>query len=467
MSTTATTPRADWEIVHDRDALLEEAEGLSEAVQAGTATAEQTARFTELTEKDGPIAKLDAELAANAEWKRRGARIAEARRNGEAFHAGMHVFGPAREPEVNDGHRSDSHEPLALMDADGRWHPTAEASKPIAKAVPQNSPTAGELLAFWATNDQRHLHGKNPMAAVTGHGGGAAGGFLIPSTISGQLIDKARAAMVAGRAGIRSMTLDSAEMTIVKVANDPTGGYVRELETITASTATFERLVMRPKKYAILIPISREAIEDGENLPGILQQTAQASIAQAVDLAVLRGTGAEGEPTGIMNTAGVNTTAGVGTPTSYSQVLGAVRKIYDANYSGDVESLAWIHSPREWETYAGLVTTGSGADGQPLQVPPAIAGLPSYTTTAMPVNEGSGEDESSMLIGDFSQAVLAFRNGAGVSVEFLNAGTAAAENGRSINAVTNDATWLRLTTRFDVGVLRPDHFTALSGVTAS
>jgi hypothetical protein len=82
----------------------------------------------------------------------------------------------------------------------------------------------------------------------------------------------------------------------------------------------------------------------------------------------------------------------------------------------------------------------------------------------MPVTEGGGA-ASSMIVGHFPSSVIAFREGNGVQVEFFDTGTATDTEGDTINALKQDAQWIRLTVRFDVAVLRPDHFTVLSGVT--
>lgn len=445
--------------------LLEEADLLAQLAKTDKFTDADAERFDELTADNGLIAQLTEVCQAK---DRREARFKAAIAENHAYHAGNGnewTGGPLRY-EPGEAPAADKSRDLQLRDSNGKWHRAMKAGDRVAEVRRDDTVSFGEMAAFWLTRDESVLNGKSPMAATTAHGGGPDGGYFLPSQIWGEVVDLARASMVTGRAGIRTLNMGAGELTIVKVASDPTGNYTRELQAATASSPTFSTIVLKPKKYTILIPISREAREDAGNLSTEVQRLAIQSVRQAMDLAVLSGSGAEGAPRGILNTAGVNTATSVGTPTSYSEIVGAVRKLYDANYDGDVADLAWIHSAREWETYANLVTTGSGADGQPLQIPPAIASLPSFTTTAMSTTEGAGA-ESSMIVGHFPSAVLALRGGDGVSIDILNAGSASTAAGDTLSAVEQDFEWLRVTMRFDVAVLRPDWFTVLSGVTAS
>lgn len=453
------------EVSAARTELMEEAHRIAKRADGGSElTKAEQDRFEELTSDGGLVDQVTDVWQEKADFKRKADRIAQGLEEASAWN--VTSGGPVNhESEIGNVPQSRRPKQFSLQDANGNWHRAHAANSRLAAPPKKDAPTAGELLAFWATSDERHLQGKNPMAATTGHSGGASGGFLIPNQIAADVIDRARAQMVTGRAGTQSMVLAGPETRIVKVASDPSGQFVRELGAITASSPTFEQIILRPYKYSMLVPISREAIEDAYGLSQTLQSTAEATIASAVDQAVLQGSGTN-EPRGILNQQGVNKIESVGTPTSYSDVLKSVRLVYDANFAGDVEELAWIHSPREWETYAGLVATGSGADGQPLQVPPKIADLPNYTTSAIRTDQGAGDDESSMIVGDFTASLVGYREGGGVIVEFLDGGAAIDADGTTLDAVRNDMQWMRFTIRFDVAVLRPDHFTILSGVTA-
>jgi len=98
-------------------------------------------------------------------------------------------------------------------------------------------------------------------------------------------------------------------------------------------------------------------IENSSNVAQLVQQTIMRAMGQKLDAAILEGFGSGAEPTGILNTSGINTVTSVGTPTNYAEMTTAVKELLVDNYSGDISGLAWIAHPRDYATYDGLVGT--------------------------------------------------------------------------------------------------------------
>jgi HK97 family phage major capsid protein len=80
------------------------------------------------------------------------------------------------------------------------------------------------------------------------------------------------------------------------------------------------------------------------------------------------------------------------------------------NVNSDVT--AYVLSPRDEGQLAGLVAT----DGQPINVPPAIAQVPMLTTNKIPTNLGVGTDESIILAGDWSRLMIGVRTAISITV---------------------------------------------------
>ena len=77
---------------------------------------------------------------------------------------------------------------------------------------------------------------------------------------------------------------------------------------------------------------------------------------------------------------------------------------------------------------------------------------------------GGGSNESSMIVGDFTQCVLGMRTN-GVQIRVTSDGIAN-DGSSDIHATSQLLLWIVVYVRCDVGVLRPDRFTAMNGVTA-
>ena len=127
-------------------------------------------------------------------------------------------------------------------------------------------------------------------------------------------------------------------------------------------------------------------------------------------------------------------------------VLNAVSELEQAN-AGTVSAM--VMAPRTAREIYKLVDN----TGQPLQPPPRIAGVPMLTTTAAPVNEteGTANNASSIILGDFSNVFVGLRTSLQVSV--LN--ERYADSGQ-----VGFVSWLRA----DVLVSRPAAMARVTGI---
>jgi HK97 family phage major capsid protein len=241
-----------------------------------------------------------------------------------------------------------------------------------------------------------------------------AGGATVPTPIAAEVIDVARNASVALRAGVRTMPMTAATLKFARVTADPTGGWRAENATITESDPTFDQVTLSAKSWALLTRISRELLEDGANVDALLRQVFASAAGVALDQAILVGSGASNQPLGIRGMAGIqNVSMGTngGTFSSWSKALDAVQALETANYPN---ISAMIMSPRTARTTYGL----ADSTGQPLTIVPRLASIPNLTTPAMPINEtqGTATNASSILMGDFSNVFLGLRTDITISV---------------------------------------------------
>jgi HK97 family phage major capsid protein len=134
-------------------------------------------------------------------------------------------------------------------------------------------------------------------------------------------------------------------------------------------------------------------------------------MALSLDQACFWGDGDANTPLGVINTPGINTlsfSAGAGTPNgmqpNWDTIVDAIYEMQEANAA---DPSAIVFHPRTGATLNKL----KDSQGRYLNAPQAIAGIPRLTTTSFPINEtaGTSTNASSMLVGDFSQAMLGIR----------------------------------------------------------
>lgn len=252
-----------------------------------------------------------------------------------------------------------------------------------------------------ASNDTEHR--------ALSEGTDSAGGFTVPTILASQLIDRLRASSVTVRAGARTIPLESDSQSIARLASDPVPAFRAENAAIAESDPTFESVTLTPRSLAVMTKISRELYEDSLNLETELPRILATAMAKEMDRICLLGSGTAPEPRGVANQSGIGTTALNGALTSYSPLITAETSILTSN-AGPVSAI--IGHPREFGDLASLTDTTN----QALRKPSALDGIPMLATTAIPVNGGSGSDESTLFVGNFNHLLIGIRSGVRVEV---------------------------------------------------
>ncbi|MEM6471552.1 MAG: phage major capsid protein [Planctomycetota bacterium] len=293
------------------------------------------------------------------------------------------------------------------------------------------------------------------MASISGIDG--QGNHAIQPSLFPQFLDLVREKMVTVSAGAMQFTMPTREVTVVKLDSDMTAEFRHEGNKSAYTEAGFGTYSLRAKSLAALTSFTIELDMFAPNLVDFIEQVMTEAMAQAMDRACMYGTGEGPEPLGVINTPGINEVASVGTPTDYSEVTEGVGKILDKNYDEEqAGSLAWIRHPRDARTYQGLTDT----TGQPLMPTPWAQALRKMSTTGLPTTDGAGNNESTSVIGDFSNLLIGSVNG--LRFERFNVGTT--DKG---NALEEGLIHVRMMAFMDCCVLRPGFFTKMTGITAS
>ena len=180
-------------------------------------------------------------------------------------------------------------------------------------------------------------------------------------------------------------------------------------------------MTLTARSWALIVVVSRELLEDGQNVDVQLRDQFARAGALALDQAVLGGNGVPPTPLGIANSPGIATLlmgpnganfgTYSGTGGSYVALLDATLAL-DNNNAGTITGM--ILAPRTARYMAGLVD----GMGQPMRMPDRLAAIPQLVSTSMSVAEvqGTSSNASSILLGDFSQVFVGMRTALQVSV---------------------------------------------------
>jgi len=241
---------------------------------------------------------------------------------------------------------------------------------------------------------QRRQHANRDMTTA-----GVSGSDNLVGTDNMSFIDLLRNRSVAMRMGARMMGGMVGNVTIPRQTASGTAQWLTSESTaISESQPTIGQLSLSPKHVGAYTEISRllalQSSPDAESL--VMSDLAQ-TVGTAVDKAVMHGSGASGQPQGIVGTSGVGSVTG--TSLGYAGLLECQTDIGNALQSG---------------ASLGYVTTGA--------VAALLAARVKFTDTASPLWDGSllnadvcgfpgmssaQVDAATLIFGDWAQVIIA------------------------------------------------------------
>lgn len=285
---------------------------------------------------------------------------------------------------------------------------------------------------------------------------GSAGGFLVPDQLLGEVKDRITARAVVRRAGATVYPMATDTLNVPKITGGATAYWVGENAQITASDETVGQLQLVAKLLAAMVKVSNQLISDASpSAEAAIRRDIAKVISLAEDNAFIAGTGTGNQPTGIINTTGVNELSlGVNgaTPT--------FDNIYDALYQVENNNglaSAWIMHPRTKNTLRKIKDTQGNYIynvAPNVKDPDSLVGLPVFLTSQIPANltVGTSTDCSYIIVGQFDEAIIGERAGLEFSTD------------QSGTAFEFYQTWIRAISRLDFGLRTPGVFCKVTGV---
>lgn len=240
------------------------------------------------------------------------------------------------------------------------------------------------------------LQGKRDLNAGTG----SAGGFLVGTqNLAGSFIELLRARSRTVQLGAMVLSGLRENVTIPKQTAAGTFYWLaNETTAITESQQTFGQVALSPKNGGAYTEVSMQLLKQSAPAADMLVMSDLAKICGlGVDLAALNGSGASGQPTGVLNTAGIGTVTG--TTLNWPGIVEFETDVATAN--ADVATLAFLTTPavrgllkardKTGTTVGNYVWGGTTADNR-------LNGYRAEVSTQVPT--------ATMLFGDFSQIII-------------------------------------------------------------
>ena len=172
-------------------------------------------------------------------------------------------------------------------------------------------------------SDSGRCLNKRPSPALPHRKSGlvSGGGALVSTTTGGSFVEMLRKRMVLMTLGALRLTGLEATLAVPVQTGAATGYWLAtEGTSITESQQTFAQMSLTPKTVGAYTEISDKLLKQSSaSAEMIVTRDLAAVLAVAADAAGLVGSGASGEPTGIINTSGIGSVTG--TSLDYDKAL--------------------------------------------------------------------------------------------------------------------------------------------------
>jgi HK97 family phage major capsid protein len=214
--------------------------------------------------------------------------------------------------------------------------------------------------------------------------------------LAGSFIELLRNRIVVQQLGAVTLTGLSENISIPKQSGAGTAAWLSaETSTVTAADQTFTAVTLNPKNVAADTQISRQAIlQANPSIEMLVMNDLVADLALAIDLGAIDGSGASGQPTGILNTSGIGAVAG--TSLDWSTVVEFETDVAAAN--ADLGSMNYLTNA----SVRGLLKTRAKDAGSGLFL------MEGGSMNGYPVAVSNQVPASTMIFGSFNQLIMGF-----------------------------------------------------------
>lgn len=206
-----------------------------------------------------------------------------------------------------------------------------------------------------------------------------------------QYIGPLRNSLLVQALGVRTLSGLVGNVSIPKHGAGLSAGWVEEGESLDESAMEFASVTLSPKHVGGITEMSRQLIQQSAPaIEGLVRDDLSFAVAQAVDAAIIAGTGADGQPLGIIGRAGVQTAT---LPESWNDVLDIEQMLAAVNVS-----------PTGWYTKPAVLTAlrkilkAATAGSDYIATAKTIGELPAASSNASP--------DDTAILGDWSQVLL-------------------------------------------------------------
>ena len=260
---------------------------------------------------------------------------------------------------------------------------------------------------------------RGPLSTAATGGSGAEVVFddFVPTAQRGDMfIEALRAQQVLSGLGATYMTGLTGRIKMPKMATGANAAFVEELADVSDGAGTDGGVTLQPRTMGAFVDLSRLLMM--ESVPAIeqvIRDDLLRSAADRTEFYAIQGSGSSGQPTGILNTSGVNdldisANTDVAALT-WADITALVKLVEEDNGVVNGNALGFLTHPSVKAKMAQTVRVASTDSVMLLNDPwNNIYGYPAAFSSNVPTTLDPGDggnDASALIFGDFSQLIIA------------------------------------------------------------
>ena len=312
-----------------------------------------------------------------------------------------------------------------------------------------------EILKQWGKIDLAEKWADARQKALAA-GDATAGGFLVPTQFSQDVIEFLRARAVVRSLNARTIPVPTGTIKIPKLTGGATAYYIGENTAATKSEPTTGQLTLTFKKLVTLVPLSNDLIRYAS--PGadaIVRDDTVNAMRVREDQAFIRDTGTDSTPKGLRYWAHADNIVAANGTASVQNTFTDLGKLWQKLLEANIPMIApgWIMSPRVQTFLMTLLNSNGYPVFRDEMSSGRLWGFPYGVTTNVPTNLDASlagnNNESEVYLADFAQAVI------GESMNLVidtSAEASYTEGGTVVSAYDRDQTVVRAIAEHDFGL---------------